>query len=251
MFMQTAYFRFYEELSDFLPPAQQKQTITFSFKGHPGIKDPIEALGVPHTEIELIIVNGQSVGFDYQLGDNDRVAVYPMFESLDVTSLIRLRNKPMRRTTFILDINLGKLARRLRLCGFDTKYCNDYHDHDVVKIGVSESRIILTRDRRLLHYKTITHGYWVRAIDPDTQLQEVLNRFDLSHQVQPFHRCIDCNGEIQSVAKATVLDRLEPLTKQYYQNFYRCMDCDKVYWKGSHYEHMVSHLDHLFNANGL
>ena len=245
--MQTAYFRFYEELNDFLPPAQQKQTVTYLFKGHPSIKDPIEALGVPHPEIELIIVNGHSVGFDYQLGNNDRVAVYPMFESLDVTSLIRLRNKPLRRIAFILDVNLGKLARRLRLCGFDAKYRNDYHDHEVVKIGVSESRVILTRDRRLLHHKIITHGYWVRAIYPDIQLKEVLNRFDLFGQVQPFHRCTDCNGEIQSVAKATVLDRLEPLTKQHYQKFYRCIDCGKVYWKGSHYEHMVSHLKQLFS----
>lgn len=245
--MKTAHFRFYEELNDFLPPGQQRQTVTYSFEGNPGIKDPIEALGIPHPEIELIIVDGQSVGFDYQLRNDDRVAVYPMFESLDVTPLVRLRDKPLRRTTFILDVNLGKLARRLRLCGFDAQYRNDYSDRDVVDIGVYEHRIILTRDRRLLHHKTISHGYWVRSTHPDTQLKEVLNRCDLSHQVKPFHRCIECNGEIQSVAKATVLDRLEPLTKQHYQKFYRCLDCDKVYWKGSHYEHMVSHLSHLLD----
>ena len=243
--MRTARFRFYEELNDFLPPEQQKQTVTYTFKGHPGIKDPIEALGIPHPEIELIIVNGQSVGFDYRLQNNDRVAVYPMFESLDITPLIRLRDKPLRRTCFVLDVNLGKLARLLRLCGFDAKYRNDYGDRDVVHIGVQESRIILTRDRRLLHHKTITHGYWVRGVHPDTQLKEVLHRFDLSRQVCPFHRCIECNGEIESVSKKTVQEQLEPLTKQHYERFYQCVDCGKVYWKGSHYEHMTNHLNRL------
>lgn len=246
--MKTAYFRFYEELNDFLPVEHHKQTVTHSFKGYPGIKDPIEALGVPHPEIELIIVNGRSVGFDYQLQDGDRVAVYPMFESLDVTPLVRLRETPLRRTAFIVDVNLGKLSRLLRLCGFDAKYRNDYDDRDVVNISVQEHRIILTRDRRLLHYKEITHGYWVRAIHPDSQLKEVLDRFDLSRQVHPFHRCIECNGKIQSVAKATVQDRLEPLTKQYYRKFYRCVECGKVYWKGSHYEHMVSRLKVLVDT---
>ena len=240
--MNTAHFRFYEELNDFLRLEHQKQTVTYSFNGHPGIKDPIEALGVPHPEIELIIVNGRSVGFDYQLRDGDRVAVYPMFESFDVTPLVRLRDAPLRRTAFILDVNLGKLTRRLRLCGLDAMYRNDYSDRDVVNISVHEKRTILTRDRRLLHHKEITHGYWVRDTHPDSQLKEVLSRFDLSRQLNPFHRCIECNGEIQSVAKAIVLDRLEPLTKEHYQKFYRCVDCGKVYWKGSHYEHMVSRL---------
>ena len=246
---KTAYFRFYEELNDFLPVELQKQDVAYSFKGHPGIKDPIEALGVPHTEIELIVVNGESVGFDYQLQDKDRVSVYPMFESFDITPLVRLRDKPLRRTAFVLDVNLGKLARLLRLCGFDTQYRNDYSDRDVVDIGVGEHRIILTRDRRLLHHKTITHGYWIRSLRPDDQLKEVLQRFDLSHQVHPFHRCIECNGKIESVEKAAVLDLLEPLTRKYYKDFYRCVDCGKVYWKGSHYNHMVSRLGRLFHNN--
>ena len=247
--MKIAHFRFYEELNDFLPIDMQKRDVAYSFRGNPGIKDPIEALGVPHTEIELIVVNGQSVGFGYQLQHNDRVSVYPMFESLDITPVVRLREKPLRRTAFVLDVNLGKLARLLRLCGFDVKYRNDYRDRDVVDIGVDEQRIILTRDRRLLHHKTITHGYWLRSLCPDDQLKEVLQRFDLSRQVRPFHRCIECNGTIESVDKAAVLELLEPLTKKHYQDFYRCVDCGKVYWKGSHYDHMVSRLSRLFSSN--
>lgn len=245
---KTAYFRFYEELNDFLPVELQKHDVAYSFKGHPGIKDPIEALGVPHSEIELIVVNGESVGFSYQLQNKDRVSVYPMFEGLDITPLVLLRDKPLRRTAFVLDVNLGKLARLLRLCGFDTQYRNDYSDRDVVNIGVGEHRIILTRDRRLLYHKTITHGYWIRSLCPDDQLKEVLQRFDLSRQVRPFHRCIECNGKIESVEKATILDLLEPLTRKYYQDFNRCVDCGKVYWKGSHYDHMASRLNLLVHS---
>ena len=241
----NAYFRFYEELNDFLPDTQKKQTLTYSFQGNPGIKDPIEALGVPHTDVELIIVNGTSVGFDYQLQNQDRVAVYPVFESFDVTPLVRLREKPLRQPCFILDVNLGKLAKLLRLLGFDAAYRNDYADADVVRIGSSNQRIILSRDRRLLYHKAITHGYWVRAVDPEQQLTEVIRRFDLYRSIQPFHRCLDCNGLISSVAKEQVIDQLEPLTKKYYEEFYRCESCGKVYWKGSHYEHMVQRLEKM------
>ena len=115
----TAEFRFYEELNDFLPPEQRKRTNLYRFSGHPGIKDPIEVFGVPHTEVDLIVVNGQSVGFDYQLQAGDRVAVYPVFETLDITSLVKLREKPLRNPRFVLDVNLGKLAKRMRLLGFD------------------------------------------------------------------------------------------------------------------------------------
>lgn len=235
---QQAEFRFYEELNDFLPPVQRKRTIVYRFSGNPGIKDPIEALGIPHTEVELIVANGESVGFDYRLRHGDRVAVYPMFESLDVTTAVRLREAPLRDTCFVLDVNLGKLARRVRMLGFDALYRNDYDDHEVIGISVRTGRIILTRDRRLLYPKIVTHGYWLRSNDPDEQVREVLKRFDLNDRIAPFRRCLDCNGVVESVDKAEVLDRLEPLTKEYYDEFHRCRDCGKIYWKGSHYEHM-------------
>lgn len=229
-----ARFRFYEELNDFLPPERRKRDLDYRFDGHPGIKDPIEALGVPHTEVELIVVNGESVGFDYRLRDGDRVAVYPVFESFDVTPLVRLRQRPLRHTAFMVDANLGKLARRLRLLGFDAAYCRDCDDAEVVRRGVGERRIILTRDRRLLHHKVITHGYWVRGVAVDAQVREVLARFDLAAAIRPFHRCIDCNGRVVEVDKAAVIDELEPLTRKYYDDFHRCEACGKVYWRGSH-----------------
>ena len=230
----AAEFRFYAELNDFFKPAQRQQTVPYRFNGHPGIKDPIEALGVPHTEVDLIVVNGASVGFDYRLRDGDRVAVYPKFESLDVSPIVKLRERPLRRVAFVVDVNLGRLARMLRLLGFDTLFSNAYADAEIVAISEAQGRIVLTRDRRLLHAKAVTHGYWVRSVWPRRQVDEVVRRFDLADQVRPFSRCADCNGRIEPVPKEQVADRLEPKTKKYYETFYRCPDCGKVYWEGSH-----------------
>ena len=227
-------FRFYEELNDFLKPEQRKRTVVYRFAGHPGIKDPIEALGVPHVEVELIVVNGESVGFDYRLKDGDRVAVYPVFESFDVSPVVKLREKPLRKIAFVVDVNLGRLARLLRLLGFDTLFSNAYADDEIVAISEAQGRIVLTRDRRLLHANAVTHGYWVRSVWPRRQVDEVVRRFDLANLVRPFSRCADCNGQIEPVAKEALADRLEPKTKKYYEKFYRCSDCGKIYWEGSH-----------------
>jgi len=234
----TAEFRFYALLNDFLPPAQRKRTMHYRFSGHPGIKDPIEVFGIPHTEVELIIVNGQSVGFDYQLQAGDRVAVYPVFKSLDINPLVRLREKPLRDPRFILDVNLGKLAKRMRLLGFDSLYHNDYNDAEIVNFAVNEQRMVLTRDRRLLYIKQIIHGYWVRAVDVESQTDEVLRRFDLYSSIHLFLRCLVCNGMLAPVAKTDILNRLEPKTRLYYEVFHRCDDCQRIYWEGSHMEDM-------------
>ncbi|MFZ2312641.1 MAG: Mut7-C RNAse domain-containing protein [Methylobacter sp.] len=230
----TAEFRFYAELNDFLPPEQCGRTLYYRFSGHPGIKDPIEVLGVPHTEVDLIIVNGQSVGFNYQLQAGDRVAVYPVFKSLDITPLLSLREKSLPDPRFILDVHLGKLAKRMRLLGFDSLYRNDYRDTDMVSIAVNEQRILLTRDRRLLCIKQINHGYWVRGVNVENQIDEVLRRFDLHGSIHLFTRCLVCNGVLAPVAKADILDCLEPKTRLYYEVFHRCVDCQRIYWEGSH-----------------
>jgi len=229
-----AEFRFYEELNDFLKPERRKRSLAFAFNGQPGIKDPIEAFGVPHTEVELIVVNGESVGFDYRLRHGDRVVVYPVFESFDVSPLVKLRDRPLRRTAFVIDVNLGKLARQLRLLGFDTLYDNRYRDDEIADIAAAQHRIVLTRDRRLLFARRITHGYWVRSVRAERQVEEVLGRFDLRGCIEPFQRCMVCNGLMEEVAKAEVLHLLEPKTRLYYQEFYRCTGCAKVYWEGSH-----------------
>lgn len=233
-----AEFRFYAELNDFLSPLQRKRTVLYRFSGHPGIKDPIEVFGVPHTEVELIIVNGESVGFDYQLQTGDRVAIYPVFKGLDTTPLFRLREKIAPKPRFVLDVNLGKLAKLMRLLGFDCLYRNDFQDKEVVSIAVTEHRIVLTRDRRLLYAKHINYGYWVRAVDVESQVVEVLSHFDLHSSIHAFVRCLVCNGELAPVAKADILDRLEPKTRLYYEVFHHCVDCQRIYWEGSHMEDM-------------
>jgi hypothetical protein len=233
--MRTAFFRFYEELNDFLPRGRRKRTFPAGFEGRPTVKHVIECLGVPHTEIDLILVNGTSVDFKHYLVDGDRVAVFPVFESLDITPLVRLRPAPLRKSAFILDVHLGKLARMLRLLGFDTLYRNDYEDPEIVRIAAAEHRIVLTRDVQLLKANDVTHGYWIRSMTPERQLEEVIQRFDLASQFAAFHRCITCNGTLHPTEKEAVMHLLEPKTKKYYHEFFQCSDCGQVYWKGSHY----------------
>ena len=198
----------------------------------------IEAFGVPHTEVEVILVNGRSVDFSYIVQDGDRISVYPMFESVDITPLLRLRPAPLRKPKFVLDSNLGRLARYLRLLGLDCLYRNDYQDAEVARIASEQQRTVLTRDRTLLRRRIITHGYYVRAQQPHRQVREVLARFDLYGQVKPFSRCTRCNGELESVDKQTIVDRLEPRTRKYYEEFRRCTDCGQVFWQGSHHTRM-------------
>jgi uncharacterized protein with PIN domain len=221
-----------------LPSDSRQRTLAYQFTGRPSIKDAIEARGVPHTEVDLILVDGASVGFDHHLRSGERVAVYPIFESLDISSLVRLRPEPLRRTAFILDGHLGKLARLLRMLGLDALYCQDSEDSEIVRLAAAEQRVILTRDRGLLKHAAVTHGYCVRSQEPLQQAREVLRRFDLHAQVKPFSRCVRCNGLLERVDKRAVLSRLPPRTILYYDDFYRCRRCDHVYWPGSHYQNM-------------
>ena len=237
--MPHADFRFYEELNDFLAASRRKRTFQVVFDGRPAVSGIIARLGVPHPEIDLILVNCRSVGFDHRLRHGDRVAVYPMFEALDITPLVRLRPKPLRHTAFILDVHLGKLARSLRLLGFDCSFRNDFDDPEIIRRALRTHRIILTRDRRLLQDRRVQHGYWVRASDPEQQVREVLARFDLAGQVRAFSRCTVCNGRLAAVAKSDVVARLQPMTRRYYQQFWSCPDCRRIYWKGAHYSRLV------------
>ncbi|MDD2740424.1 MAG: Mut7-C RNAse domain-containing protein [Methylomonas lenta] len=242
-----AEFRFYAELNDFLAPPQRHHSLPYRFSGHPGIKDPIEVFGVPHTEVALIIVNGRAVGFDYQLQTGDRTAIYPIFKTLNITPEIKLRSA-LPTPRFVIDVNLGKLAKRLRMLGFDCLYRNDYHDREIAAIAADNQRIVLTRDRRLLFAKRIDHGYWVRAVKADQQIIEVLSRFNLSGLIAPFARCILCNGKLAPVDKQNILELLEPKTKLYYEIFYRCTECQQIYWKGSHIENMQRHFKELLTG---
>jgi uncharacterized protein len=230
--------RFYAELGDFLPAGRRQVAFAHAVKEHVSVKDLVESLGVPHTEVDLILVNGESVEFSYRVQDGDRISVYPMFESLDITPLLRVRPQPLREPRFVLDTHLGKLAGYLRLLGFDTLYRNDYPDPLLVQISHREGRILLTRDRGVLKHRLVTHGYYVWETDPTCQVVEVLRRFDLAGAVAPFRRCMRCNGLLEPVAKERITDQLQPKTRLYYDEFRQCAGCGRVYWKGSHHERM-------------
>lgn len=243
--MNLAWFRFYEELNEFLPEGKRKGQIPYSFNGKQSVKDAIEALGIPHTEIDMILVNGISVDFSYKLRNEDSVSVYPVFESLDISSVTHLRGKPLRDLKFILDVHLGKLAKYLRLCGFDTIYRKDYDDAEIIRLALSEKRIILTHDLGILKNKLVTHGYWIRSQLPGEQLKEVLARFDLKNLIRPFTRCIECNGVLAEVPKNEIIDRLLAKTRQYYEDYKKCPDCDRVYWEGSHFDKMKINIENI------
>lgn len=232
----TISIRFYEELNDFLKPEQKKQTFEHNFKGMPNIKDVIESLGVPHTEVDLIIVNGQSVDFNYKPNQNDHISVYPIFESFDISPIIRLRAKPLRETKFVLDVHLGKLARYLRLLGFDVLYNNNYRDDELIEIAQNENRILLTRDINLLKNKMVTHGYWLRNTVTKQQLKEIVLRFNLQTNIISFTRCLECNGILQKVDKKRIEKLLPEQVANHFEKYHECSLCHKVYWEGSHYD---------------
>ena len=232
--MRHAEFRFYEELNDFLPPEKRKRAFDYRFDGTPSIKDAVEAVGVPHTEIDVILADGRSVGFDYRLRGGERVAVYPMFEALDVSPLVRLRPQPLRSTRFVVDVHLGALARHLRLIGFDTVWRNNLDDREIVDIALRERRIILTRDRGILRQSRVTHGYWPRATDPLVQLEEVVRALDLGTQLQPYTRCLECNGVLAPVEAAEVVSVVPHQVASTQRDFKRCEGCGRIYWPGSH-----------------
>ncbi len=248
MQMKIATFRFYAKLNDFLSSGRRHQDFDHEFRGNPSVKDTVEALGIPHTEVDLILVNGESVDFNHLLEDGDRISVYPVFEGLDIGSAVRLRPVPLREPRFVLDIHLGRLAAYLRMLGFDALYRNDFEDVKLAEVSRNEKRVLLTKDRGLLKRSVITHGYYVRGTEPRKQVLEVLQRYDLFGLMNPFSRCMTCNGSVVPVSKQEVVDQLLPETRSVFDEFSRCERCGRVYWKGSHYERMKSFIQTLLES---
>jgi uncharacterized protein with PIN domain len=238
--MVTATFRFYEELNDFLAPGQRRREFASKCARAATTKHMIEALGVPHTEVELILVNGESVGFDRLIAEGDRVAVYPKFERIDVSPLLRVRAHPLRTVRFVADAHLGGLARLLRMAGFDTLYDNGFDDAELAAIAEREGRIVLTRDRELLKRRNVTHGCYVRAIKPECQLREVVDRLDLAGSMRPLRLCLNCNVPLRPIDKGQVVDRVPPRAFAHYQRFSTCDACGGVFWEGSHWRRMCA-----------
>ncbi len=192
----TVTIRFYEELNDFLPPEKRKVAFTVNFKGKRSIKDLIESLGVPHVEVDLILVNSKSVDFNYIVQNGDYISVYPVFERFEISSVTRLRPQSLREPKFVCDVHLRKLVKYLRLFGFDVLYDENWDDSDLAQIAYEQKRILLTRDRQLLMRKIVDRGLIVRNTSPSKQIVEILDRLNLWDVINPFSRCIMCNGEV-------------------------------------------------------
>jgi uncharacterized protein with PIN domain len=236
--MVTATFRFYEELNDFLAPERRRRSFDCQCARAATTKHMIEALGVPHTEVELVLVNGESVGFDKLLADGDRVAVYPKWEALDITPILRVRQRPLRVMRFIADTHLVGLARLLRICGFDTLFDNHFDDSQIAAVSHQESRIVLTRDRDLLKRREITHGCYVHALKSELQLREITDRLDLASSIRPFTLCPHCNAPLHPIDKTLAQRLLPPDLLERYEHFGICDSCKRVFWKGAHWQRM-------------
>lgn len=232
-------FRFYAELNDFLAPEQRRRSFRHAFDGTPSVKDRIESLGVPHTEIDLVLVDGRPASFDHRLHGGERVAVYPVFEAFDVGPVSRLRPRPLREPRFILDVHLGRLAGYLRALGFDCLYANDFSDAYIIATALEAHRIILTRDTGILKDGRVTHGAFVHATEPLNQLREIVDRFQLDRLFAPFSRCIRCNGEIAAVSAESLGPGEVPAgVLEDFDAFSRCTECGQVYWPGSHFDRL-------------
>lgn len=232
--MKVACFVFSPNLQLLLKRDLRGQPVDMRFQGPQSVKHLIESLGIPHTEIGTLNVDGRSIGLDYITQNGDRIEVQPVAPA-------DLAEEPH----FVLDGHLGKLVSHLRMLGLDCLYDNAYEDEELVRISIEEGRILLTRDRLLLMHKVITQGYLLRSLNSTEQLYEVVQRYRLEKWVKPFQRCLNCNHLLEPVEKDLVLDKLEPLTKKYYFDFKLCPACDQVYWKGSHYEKMLRVIENI------
>ena len=228
--------RFYAELNDFLPPDRRQRDWLREFQPPAPARHVIESCGVPHTEVELIVRGAESIGLDAPVGEGDRLAVYPMFESFDVRPLLRLRTRPLRRPRFVADAHLGALARRLRLLGFDTLWHNDWGDQVLARLAADEQRILLTRDRQLLMRQAVTHGCYLRSGSTSGQLAELIRRLQLCAEIAPFTRCTLCNGRLEPVPPDAPSLDVPTRVRERHRDYWRCPGCSRLYWKGTHWE---------------
>ena len=231
------------DLDFFVQSGARGQSIERSLGEKTSVKDVIEACGVPHPEVDLILVDGQPVDFDYAIAIDAKIELYPVKISSPDFKYKRLQLTNTGR--FVADGHLGKLARDLRLLGFDVAYDPHVEDRQLLVVMERQNRALLTRDRHLLMHRVVRTGYFPRSQNADEQTVEVIRRFDLFSSIAPFTRCLRCNARLREVSKAEVVERLEPLTKLYYKQFRRCSGCSQIYWPGSHFSKLQNRLERI------
>lgn len=236
-------------LKDFLPGNDEKDVVTAEFDGSPAVKDTIESIGIPHSEIGRVEVNGKSVTFSYRIHEGDVISVFPVDWQPGENKYRLLQSELPEKIKFILDVHLGKLARELRMLGFDCQYENNYTDEQILDLSGSEKRIVLTRDIGILKNSRIGWGHWMRSTDMTLQVKEVITVFDLKDRIHPFSVCFKCNGKLVPVEKGEVIDSLPSKVKNLQTEFHRCEKCGQLYWKGTHYEHMLKRIREDYGIN--
>ena len=233
------YLTFHNDLQMLLKKSQAGKVVKYALKRRASLKDIIESQGVPHTEVAQILLGNKELGFAFIPVGGEDIDIFPFSEEISVFNSTLLRPQPMSSLKFMVDINVQKLARNLRIIGFDTSMVPDMRLIEIGKVATSEHRIVITRNRELLKCNTVVHGHLVRSEDHVIQLQEVVKLYKIKLHIKPFSRCIACNGDLMSVTKQDIIHRLEPLTRKYFNTFKRCSDCEKIYWQGSHYNQML------------
>lgn len=231
---------FWGNLKELLrPPFRGQKRVAYELTRQASVKDIIEALGVPHTEVGRLTVAGQEIPFSTAGAADDTLEVYPLSPPVDVSTPTLLRPEPLAKIAFAVDVNVGKLATLLRMAGFDTFYRNYISDPELIEVALRERRILLSKDTDLLKRKEVVFGYLVREIHPENQLAEIVDLFGIKGQLKPLSRCLRCNGLLQPVGKEEIIEQLEPLTKEHYDSFRQCLGCDRIYWPGSHRDKML------------
>jgi uncharacterized protein with PIN domain len=233
----------YGDLDFFLPSRAPGRRVERQLREKTSVKDLIESCGIPHTEVDLILINEKAVGFRYAVTGDAEIELYP--PGLPSPNFREKRLQVHTIIEFVADGHLGKLVRDLRLLGIDVIHNPAAEDPQLVEIASRNNRALLTRDRRLLMHAAVKHGYYLRSQNPLEQTVEVLRRFDLGSILSPFNRCLRCNALLEPAEKEKVIGQLEPLTKIYYDEFRRCTGCSQVYWSGSHFAKLQKRLEQI------
>ncbi|BFV55122.1 Mut7-C RNAse domain-containing protein [Kitasatospora sp. CMC57] len=187
----------------------------------------VESLGVPLTEVGALRVGGVPVPTAHVPEAGERISVEAVTRPQQLPGPAR----------FLLDVHLGTLARRLRLLGIDAAYENvDIGDPALAARSAAEQRVMLSRDRGLLHRRELWAGAYVYSHRPAEQLRDVLSRF--APPLAPWTRCTACNGTLRDTAKAEVRQQLRDGTERSYDVFAQCADCERVYWRGAHHSQL-------------
>lgn len=238
----------YDELNDFLSRIPTKKSSWIRDCVRRSVKDLIESLEIPHTEIGRITVNGLLVNLSFVIEDESQIQVFPH----RISDFRKSGFVDREKIRFLCDVHLGTMARNLRLLGFDVAYNQEWTDGEMAVKSIAEDRFILTRDRHLLMRKIVERGIYIRNHQPDKQTIELINRLDLKNHCRPFTRCLTCNGILYPAGPGDGLRDSEKIKipetiRQWCREYTVCDSCHKVYWKGSHYEKLKKKLARLLS----